>query len=471
MRLTRRGYGVAAVAATLLVVGAAAERPLAIVGAGTLCAWLLVALFRAGRQFATTDDSLALAITADRRRIQPDRETEFRLSVDSSDATHPIAVRIEWPVGVDGESETIAVDPQWSVTEETVVCTVPVAGTYDLPRLSCAYRSADGLFSQVVAREESIELTVTAPSPDDIHIGAGGDPLVGTYGEHTSGQSGAGTNFIDIRRYVPGDSVSRIDWNATARFREPYVREFENETIQQTRLFVDNRACMWEGPQGRTKADYLREALLGVMTQLEESNDPVGLTVVDDDGLRTDLDYADSTLQYRDCRRTLTELSKPAGGVASESPTTVGPETAQRTAGLLTARTDAFAQTLRPYFQTPESYVLRLDSEPLFETVRRKAVVEKLRGWTVLCTDDTHPQETREAVKQLVENGGRVTVFLAPSALFESESTDDTLRAYDRLVDFESFRKSIDVIPNVRAYEVAPSTRLNAVLDAGQRRR
>ncbi|MDS0295315.1 DUF58 domain-containing protein [Halogeometricum luteum] len=471
MRLTRRGYGVAAVAATLLVVGAAAERPLALVGAGTVCAWLLVALFRAGRRFAATDDSLALAITADRRRIQPNRETEFRLSVDSADANHPITLRVGWPVGVDGDARTVSVDPRRSVTEETVTCSIPVAGTYDLPRLSCTYRSADGLFAQDVSREESLELDVTAPSPDDIHVGAGGDPFVGTYGEHTSGQSGTGTNFIDIRRYVPGDSVSRIDWNATARFREPYVREFENETIQRTRLFVDNRACMWEGPQGRTKADYLREVLLGVLTQIEEANDPVGLTVVDDDGLRTDLDFGDSAFQYRDCRRTLTRLSKPTGGVASESRTTVGPETAQRAAGLLAPRDDAFARTLMPYFQAPESYVLRLDSEPLFETVRRKAVVEKLRGWSVLCTDDTHPQETREAVKQLVENGGRVTVFLAPSALFESESADDALRAYDRLVDFESFRKSIDVIPNVRAYEVAPSTQLQSVLDAGQRRR
>ena len=471
MRVTRRGYGVAAVATTLLVVGAAAERPLLIAGAGTLCAWLLVALFRAGRQFATTDESLAVGVATERRRVRPDRETEIRLSVDSADADHPIAVHVEWPVGVDGEATTVSVDPRRSVTEETVVCSVPVAGTYDLPRLSCTYRSGDGLFSQSVSREESLELDVAAPSPDDIHVGTGGDPLVGAYGDHASGRSGAGTNFTDIRRYVPGDSVSRIDWNATARFREPYVREFENETVQQTHLFVDNRACMWDGPRGRTKADYLREVLLGVLTLVEEADDPVGLTVVDDGGVRTDLDHGDSRVQYRDCRHVLSNLSRPAGGVASESPTTVGPETAQRMAGLLTARDDAFARTLRPYFQTPESYVLRLESEPLFETLRRKAVVEKLRGWAVLCTDDTHPQETRESVKQLVKRGGRVTVFLAPSALFESESSDDPLRAYDRLVDFESFRKSLDLIPNVRAYEVAPSTRLNEVLGAGRRRR
>ncbi|MDS0300263.1 DUF58 domain-containing protein [Halogeometricum sp. S1BR25-6] len=471
MRLTRRGYGVVGVAATLLVVGAAAERPLALVGAGAVCAWLLVALFRAGQRFAATDGSIALALTADRRRIRPNSETEFRLSIDSSEATHPITVGIEWPVGVDGDARTVFVDPRRSVTEETATCSIPVAGTYELPRLSCTYRSADGLFSQDVSREESLEIDVTAPSPDDIHVGAGGDPLVGTYGDHTSGQRGTGTNFIDIRRYVPGDSVSRIDWNATARFSEAYVREFENETVQQTRLFVDNRACMWEGPQGRTKADYLREVLLGVLTQVEEANDPVGLTVLDDDGLRTDLDYGDSTVHYRDCRRTLTQLSKPMSGVAAESLTTAGPEMAQRTAGLLAAREDTFARTLRPYFESPESYVLRLDSKPVFEALRRKAVVEKLRGWSVLCTDDTHPQETREAVKQLVDNGGRVTVFLAPSALFESDSADGSNRAYDRLVDFESFRKSIDVIPNVRAYEVAPNDRLQSVLDAGRTRR
>ena len=43
-------------------------------------------------------------------------------------------------------------------------------------------------------------------------------------GEHLTPQVGGGTELALIRPYRPGDDVRHIDWNVTARMREPHVR-------------------------------------------------------------------------------------------------------------------------------------------------------------------------------------------------------------------------------------------------------
>lgn len=48
-------------------------------------------------------------------------------------------------------------------------------------------------------------------------------------GTYTSRLRGPGFDFDEHRPYRPGDDVRRIDWNVTARFRQPFVRETHAE--------------------------------------------------------------------------------------------------------------------------------------------------------------------------------------------------------------------------------------------------
>jgi hypothetical protein len=56
----------------------------------------------------------------------------------------------------------------------------------------------------------------------DVSIGRRVEGLLA--GDYRSAVLGVGTELAQVRPYVPGDDVRRIDWNVTARTGEPHVR-------------------------------------------------------------------------------------------------------------------------------------------------------------------------------------------------------------------------------------------------------
>jgi uncharacterized protein (DUF58 family) len=63
---------------------------------------------------------------------------------------------------------------------------------------------------------------------------------------------------------VPGDDVRRIDWNVTARTREPHVRVHLAERVLVTWLVLDTSASMQFGTVDRRKADVAEGVALAV---------------------------------------------------------------------------------------------------------------------------------------------------------------------------------------------------------------
>ena len=58
-------------------------------------------------------------------------------------------------------------------------------------------------------------------------------------GEYHSVFKGRGMSFSEVRKYQPGDDISLIDWNVTARSNSPYIKIFEEERELTVYLIVD----------------------------------------------------------------------------------------------------------------------------------------------------------------------------------------------------------------------------------------
>src|SRR5437868_387461 len=83
-------------------------------------------------------------------------------------------------------------------------------------------------------------------------------------GDYRSTLLGRGTELAQVRPYVPGDDVRRIDWNVTARTLEPHVRVDLAERVLVTWLVLDTSPSMQFGTADRRKADVAEGVAIAV---------------------------------------------------------------------------------------------------------------------------------------------------------------------------------------------------------------
>ncbi len=89
-------------------------------------------------------------------------------------------------------------------------------------------------------------------------------------GVHGRRRVGQGDSFWQFRRFVPGDSVNRIDWRQSARSDRAFVRETEWEAAQTVCLWRDGAPSMRWHSRGQPadkieRADLLLVALASLL--------------------------------------------------------------------------------------------------------------------------------------------------------------------------------------------------------------
>lgn len=63
-------------------------------------------------------------------------------------------------------------------------------------------------------------------------------------GSHQSKSFGSSCEFTDYRDYLPGDDITKIDWNAFARFEKLYLKLYLDERQTHARIYLDASRSM-----------------------------------------------------------------------------------------------------------------------------------------------------------------------------------------------------------------------------------
>ncbi|HXY85164.1 MAG TPA: DUF58 domain-containing protein [Gaiellaceae bacterium] len=93
-------------------------------------------------------------------------------------------------------------------------------------------------------------------------------------GNHVARQRGEGIEFADLRPFVPGDRMRRVNWRASARRGELWVNEHHPERNTDIVLFLDTFAE--ESREGRSTLDLALRASVSVTAGYLRQKDRVG---------------------------------------------------------------------------------------------------------------------------------------------------------------------------------------------------
>ncbi len=95
-------------------------------------------------------------------------------------------------------------------------------------------------------------------------------------GNYHSVFKGQGIEFSELREYRPGDDVRSIDWNVTARYNQPYVKEFVEERDLQVYFLLDVSSSGSFGnkiPKKRKALEIVASLIFAAM----RNNDNIGI--------------------------------------------------------------------------------------------------------------------------------------------------------------------------------------------------
>ena len=103
-----------------------------------------------------------------------------------------------------------------------------------------------------------------------------------TSGHHTSPHKGFSVEFRQLRPYVQGDDIRRLDWKIFGRADRFYIREFDEETNLRATIVLDASGSMaYRGQKGVLKFDYARKLAAAMAYLLMSQQDAVGLITFD----------------------------------------------------------------------------------------------------------------------------------------------------------------------------------------------
>lgn len=99
-------------------------------------------------------------------------------------------------------------------------------------------------------------------------------------GGHQSKNFGSSCEFADYRDYIAGDDITKIDWNAYARFDKLYLKLYLDERRLHTRIYIDASRSM---KFGKGKKDIQSVKIAATLAYLSVcSMDKVSIYVIKD---------------------------------------------------------------------------------------------------------------------------------------------------------------------------------------------
>ncbi len=188
---------------------------------------------------------------------------------------------------IEGTNHFVVNIPAQGTVEVNYCLKTRMIGKHRFGNITFALRDFLGLFYFSTGKELDNEIRVYPKSYEPTGFSSvfpGSKTLTGT---SYSKRKGSGYEFADLREYVPGDDLRRIDWKSTAKHGKLIIKEFDAEGIATIVIVLDASATMSYGILGERKIDYAARTIAYLTRYLSRRKDYLGFVYYD--GVRSEI--------------------------------------------------------------------------------------------------------------------------------------------------------------------------------------
>jgi uncharacterized protein (DUF58 family) len=270
MKLTQRGLKLLTFSTILLLIALAYNDFMAGFAFTAMASLSLYDLFRLRALIRASDKLIRLRPSEAEVRVEAGRSVSVSVEADSkmeAELACPYEFTSLEPGMINGRSLlTLHIAPN-------------LAGNYEVKGLKARVRSPLGIFSALVQIPFYLNIRVyprlLRPLMEALRALQG----LGPFGESEAVTNlvGNGLEYAWSRPYQLGDRVRRIDWKATARTNELYIKTFFREGGPSARVVYDVRV------PGPVSLDQVSATMLSTVTQLAILSTPLSLTILGDE--------------------------------------------------------------------------------------------------------------------------------------------------------------------------------------------
>jgi uncharacterized protein (DUF58 family) len=200
-------------------------------------------------------------VEVDRERVLEGDEIVVSLDLEARDSVPRLELLAEVPRGLELVSGSNPVALRLGLGEERRLELRFRATHWGAPRLGDLHLRV-GDAAGLLAWEQTLERGVVVrvyPRPEALRELVAPRQTQLFTGNRVSREKGEGLEFADLREFVAGDRIRRINWRASARRGELWVNEFHAERNADVILFLDSFADVRREAQG-TLDDAVRAA-------------------------------------------------------------------------------------------------------------------------------------------------------------------------------------------------------------------
>ncbi len=151
-------------------------------------------------------------------------------------------------------------------------------GEHQLPGIDLIFNSPSGLWriKRFIQLTDTVRCYPNYRSVSQLAL-MGADDQYSRIGVRRRRHHGQGGEFHQLRDYHPGDAMRQIDWKATARYRKPISKEYQDERDQQIVFVLDCGHRMRHIDDEISHFDQALNAILLLSMIANRQGDAIGL--------------------------------------------------------------------------------------------------------------------------------------------------------------------------------------------------